>query len=119
MTHALLIYLAIILTHFISDWFFQSRKVAENKSKDGAYMLLHMSIIFICTIPLGVWLLGVSAGIYAAEIYALIHGAQDWFVWRLYARLRPNQIVPDSLFYKFVAGDQLLHLILLGVIFLG
>lgn len=111
--------LLMVLTHFVSDFLLQSRKMGEGKSTDWTLWGQHVAIILVCFLPFG-WKF--------AAINAIIHGLIDRNIWNLYkwsVKLRIAkhdvkqeslfdqngnwQYYKDHLFYSTIGLDQFLH----------
>jgi len=131
----------ILIAEYIGDFIFQSREIALNKSKDIKVLVKHMAIIFGC---MGATAFGLGLpALYLAGCYVIIHGIQDWFVWRgykavIYKRvmkkfnqlgqgeaglawvrnnLNAHKYWEDKLFYDFIGADRLLHIITIIVLY--
>lgn len=109
----------IIITHFVSDWILQPRSVARRKSSSFSWMLKHLLVIFAVTL-----IFFLAAGIlwWLSIVYMILHGVQDWFLWRVYEYCRgpytpeyisSNKFAEDYWWYFTIAIDQILHLLLL------
>ena len=100
----------LIITHLVSDWFFQIHNWAINKKKNFKYLLYHCIQYTILFIP-ALYLLGISQ-IWLIWIF-ITHLAIDnyWFVntWNKYIK-RAKTPIPD---WHLVVQDQILHVIVL------
>ena len=120
----------LIGSHFLGDWYLQSRQMATNKSSDFNVLLHHVGIVSLVLVlalfhtiafPVLLWKLGVNA---------LVHGLIDWNIWSFYKRMVKNEgprtdsemlkyeYWKDKRFYDFIALDQFLHLATLAILFL-
>jgi len=109
----------LLISHFIGDFVLQSRKIATTKSSKLSSLSIHLVILFLSLIP--VTLLS-KLPIYIPFIYCILHGLQDWFIWRGYKKLytirkSPPPYYEDHLFYTTIGLDQLLHTIILLSLF--
>jgi hypothetical protein len=116
----------LISTHFLADWVFQSRDIAENKSKKFSALYEHVSINFFTfwlvlelTSRFGSYTFGDKEWILLI-VYCVLHGVQDWFIWRGYAKFFHKEGVDktnNKAFWNTIAVDQFIHLTLLMVLF--
>ena len=109
----------LLVSHFIGDFVLQSRKIATTKSSKFSSLAVHLIILFIALLPI-TYYSEVPIGIPIA--YCLLHGIQDWYIWRGYKKLYTIRKAPppyqeDHLFYTTIGLDQLLHTIVLLVLF--
>lgn len=104
-----------VIMHFVTDWWFQSRDVAETKTTNVWAMLTHMEyvasgfFIIACTVSTDVWEI-----IMATVVYAGLHLSQDAMIWSWYkyGKTPDYQYWKDKRFYDIIALDQMLHLII-------
>jgi len=113
------IIVTLLISHFIGDFVFQSRKMAENKSKSLPYLLLH---IFVIIMSLNLPAMIFKIAWFVPIVYGLLHGMQDLFLWKFYKYLyskldRKVNYYEDYWFYFTIGLDQLIHLIVLFLIF--
>lgn len=118
--------ISLIFTHFIVDWIFQPREMAENKSKNLYLCLFHgwcNGLFLFTVIGLNV-LYGVSIdwaknAFWFLLFYTCCHTLQDWFIWRGYAAIRGPKLTDekpfhkDYWFYTTIAIDQMIHLLII------
>jgi len=114
----------LIGLHFLADWVFQPRRVAEKKSKSNICLILHMMVIYFVFIPY-VYLFDKDPSL--ALINAILHGIIDKFSWTgyIWARWAVNKAITgeqfkyweDYWFYFTIAVDQYIHLLILFLIF--
>ena len=113
----------ILFLHFIGDFLFQSRRIAENKSTQFTVMIHH------CLIIMGVFGFGLFNVIpdfnkWMSFILAAFgtHYLQDTFVWRYYKWLMTEryrsevdkfEYWKDSGFWSTIGFDQMLHIMTL------
>ena len=120
---ASLLAVSLVVAHFVGDWFCQTRQVALNKTKYVDVLLKHLFIVG-CFVATPVLLLGhgdLGLRIVLLLVYVILHGAQDWNIWRLYEKGFYNPRIANSdnnWWYRFLAIDQMLHLSLLMVMFI-
>ncbi len=143
MKFAILIIFFLVF-EYIADFIAQSRETAINKSSKIEVLQRHVFTI-MGGVGIGmmiaftiVWgsLAGLFAGAFFAGIYAVIHGFQDWYIWKLYKGLvverfmkgikegesldiigrltefyENKEYAEDKLFYDFIGLDRTLHII--------
>jgi len=132
--------IVLLIGHYIFDYLMQSREIAENKSVKFESLQLHvstyiggMSVIAAIVFSL-YWngLHGILGGASFAVILGLIHGVQDWYLWRTYKgsvirtlgytgmdltcpaikkELEDFKYWEDKAFYDLIGLDALLHTI--------
>jgi hypothetical protein len=120
--------IALVCSHFVGDWFFQWPNMAANKWKNPKVLLQHVTIV---SLTLFVFLAPhLTSATFVAIVgkivlNAVLHGVIDWNIWRVYNRLcgtdkMGNEVnrLSDFWFWKFIALDQLLHIVILFVLFL-
>ena len=107
--------LIMLFLHFLSDFIFQSREMAENKSKDVKVLFKHCFTIFLVFS-----LFGIEFALYNAVIHFFID-ATIWNIYKLTVKLRNKERTKkdltnnfeywkDSIFYDFIGLDQMLHI---------
>ncbi len=122
--HDKLYVIALVLAHFVGDWFLQSRAMARAKSRDLSVLLTHVARVTACIalVSIPFRLPDIDNVAMALLWYAVIHGLQDWFGWRWYGRvyghLSDAGHFRNPAWYSTVAMDQALHLIVLFALFL-
>lgn len=100
-----------IACHFYGDWYLQSRDTAINKSKDPMYLVIHLTQLSVAMIPLALFLPDRWVWV---PTYIVLHGIQDWFLWRVAKRwVSPYHYWENKRFYDTIAFDQALHLVTL------
>jgi len=95
----------LLIGHYVFDYLCQSREIAENKSTNYEALQDHVTtyivgmsitaaIVFSFT-----WgsLTGILGGICFAVFVGLIHGAQDWYIWRGYRYIVKERIIKFAL----------------------
>lgn len=140
-----LVLLAMMAAHLISDAFLQSREEAKGKSEDKSVLFKHVRTNFLVTagvlLLLNVTLvltddytmldgllllLAIPKSIMPALWNAAIHAVIDWNIWRLYKksvahrfpRALPStfQFWTDPWFFHTIMIDQFLHYATIGAI---
>lgn len=133
-----------LVFEYIADFIAQSRYTAINKSSKFEVLQDHVFTI-MGGVGIGmaiaftiVWgsLSGLIGGAFFAFFYSIIHGVQDWYIWKLYKgcvierfmksvkvgeeldilkRLKAfhdnKEYAEDKLFYDFIGADRTLHII--------
>ena len=115
MTISIWILIAILLTHWVADFVFQTHWQASNKSKNNKALLLHTITYSISWFPIGIWVLFPDAGINQSIILSslfilitfIIHTATDYFTSRLNSKLYAKGDIHN--FFVSIGGDQVLH----------
>lgn len=99
---------AILVTHYLYDWVFQSRFIAENKSKRLDVLTLHVLIYTV-----GLILLAVSSELTIA--WALFNGAAHFIVDFFSSKLSAHYWSKGEhkKFWNTVGADQLIHYLIL------
>lgn len=98
--------MVIFVIHFLFDWVFQTRKIAENKSKSVKVLAQHVAIY-----GAGLSLLtffGFSWG--WVIINTIAHFIVDYFTSKASTWAYHNN---KSLFWKIIGFDQMLHYLIL------
>ena len=113
----------LLISHFIGDFALQSRKIATTKSTKLTSLSIHLGILFLSLLPITFLM---KASFYIPILYCILHGIQDWFIWKgykqfytfrqSYGRL-PPPFQEDHWFYFTIGFDQLLHIIILLFLF--
>ena len=141
----------ILVAEYVGDFIFQSRDMALNKSKDVKVLFQHLSYIALMLfgVFVGMWLGGLYLPFHLIILYILsycmIHGIQDWYIWKGYAVIvskrmearaltrgigcSPERLArtikhfvdtkeyaEDKIFYDTIGLDRLLHVITLVVL---
>jgi len=123
--------LAAFLSHYLADWVLQSPKMGREKSSKLTVLAMHISIIFGIIFLGTSYFLGVQEALKLSAINALTHAIIDWNIWRfyrvsVYLRNKDRDIKDlqknykywlDPVFGYFLGFDQLLHFIILYVIY--
>ncbi len=127
--------LALLAAHFIGDWILQPREMALNKSKDFRVLCDHLCIVTVCLSWASLIFFWGNLGIpflLLLFVNAVLHGVIDWNIWRIYAKVRGNNVYEheigkwtheshinhDYWFYSTIAIDQFLHLSIIFLLFL-
>ncbi len=89
--------LIIIVAHFIGDWWLQSRRMAENKSKD-LKVLAHHGYNIGMTLGVAALILfwEPSVALLWVFINTTLHMGQDWFLWRLAGKYVAQSIMLEK-----------------------
>lgn len=119
--------LSFLIAEYIGDFYLQSREMALNKSKDIGTLFAHCTNIANCIYIAGIAMYMLSNSIallITAILYPIVHGIQDWFLWRKFhvkvkkihgdnaaVYYETKQYADDKLFYDFIGLDRLLHII--------
>lgn len=106
--------------HLISDFFLQSRKMAENKSSSLRYLSKHCFIIF-CIFYAGMFWVPGKCALWNAIIHFIIDGS-IWNIYKFSLKYRDIdvnnfQYWKDKWFYNTIGIDQFLHVTTLIIIF--
>jgi len=100
--------LLILLIHTVADFFFQSRKMAENKGKSVYWLSVHVLIYSVVT-TLG-WLLFTTS---PTVLFAVINitVVTHWCTDFVTSRLSGYFYLKDNLygFFSTIGVDQLIH----------
>ncbi len=132
----------LLLSHFLGDWIFQSREIAENKSKKLYVLFVHLLYVHLTLFPICFYILNynISNTLFLLSINLVLHGLIDWNIWKLYPRIiktsfqkkyteedvvnlkleefmKYNLYAKNYMFYTFIAIDQFLHLSILFYLF--
>jgi hypothetical protein len=91
--------IAIIWVHFVADFIFQTRKMANNKSKHIGYLLYHCVEYTAFLLPFGLK--------YAA-INGLMHLATDFVTSKMTSYFYANK--KEKLFFVTIGLDQAIHM---------
>ncbi|AUR85986.1 TMhelix containing protein [Vibrio phage 1.081.O._10N.286.52.C2] len=95
---SLWIILALLVTHFIADFFIQTEHQALNKSKNLEPLARHCATYAICFLPFGFTF---------AVITGLLHGLVDYNTSRMAGKYW--QAGESRKFFQVIGFDQLLH----------
>jgi len=76
--------ICLFITHFISDFFFQSRNMGKKKSKEILYLILHGNILFFAFILCSFIFIEYNIAAMISLSLVIIHCLQDWYIWRIY-----------------------------------
>lgn len=108
----------MLFAHFLGDFLCQSRVIAENKSVDMSYLVLHGMIVggfvFLGLLPF----YSIGANLTIVYSYMILHTLQDWFIWRAYkgkfeSPIECEDVMGDNEFWTVLGFDQCLHLLVL------
>jgi len=103
---------AILITHYLFDWVFQSRFIAENKSKRLDALTLHVLIYTAGLILLAIFS---ELTIGWALFNGIAHFGVDFISSKMSAKAWQKE--DKKQFWNIVGADQLIHyLILYGTI---
>lgn len=113
--------IVIILSHWIADFIFQTREMAENKSHSMEFLLKHIAtytvvlyfliIFFSKLIPNSISNWGVLLPAAFAIINGFLHLVVDFFTSKLTSFLWRKELV--HLFFITIGLDQALHMVYL------
>lgn len=139
--------ITLVAAHFLGDWVLQPRWMAINKSKLSIVLFHHLMIVntilsFVIFYPYHDYPI---SRVYYWLINIVAHGIIDWYIWRIYAKIRGKNLFyewdlfgdgktepisikeiddghfivrKDYWFYTTIAIDQFLHLTILFWLFL-
>ena len=104
MQNLCIVFILLLFGHVLGDFYFQSKAMAERKAKHAMYLLLHGAL----------YMLGMAAPLGFA---ALFSPDLRWLWLWLFAGLThlPIDLLKRRMKYKPFILDQLLHLVILGV----
>jgi hypothetical protein len=135
------IYILLLFSHFLGDWIFQSREIAENKSKNFCVLLKHLLYVHLTLFPICFYIFNfdIVNTLFVLFFNAILHGIIDWNIWKKYPIIiktlllkkfskeetdikmqnfiEYNLYAKDYTFYTFIAVDQFLHLSILFYLF--
>jgi hypothetical protein len=115
-------YLTILLAHYIGDWLFQTRYIAENKSKKLSVLFKHVSIYGLTLLCLVGWSMPLETFCVWLAINVTAHAIQDWFLWRIAATVVAKKlpksydmidVYKSKAFWDTVGTDQFIHYMIL------
>lgn len=92
----------LLLAHLLSDFVFQTSRIAENKKWFSGYLYIHILTVFLCTAVLTGWW-AVSALI--AATHYIIDGSKQ--------QLKERNVAGELVLF---IGDQILHILVIIVI---
>ena len=108
----------LIIQHFLVDWIFQARYIAETKTSKISSMIIHGCIIFLGIFPI-LWFYEINNCLGISILYSGLHCVQDELIWGVLPKLlKLENFYHKKLFYDFIAVDQALHLAILFLIVL-
>lgn len=121
--------ISLVCAHFVGDWLLQWPSMAANKWKSFRVLSEHVAIIsvtlLVFIIPHLLNADDLAPILFKVALNGILHGIIDWNVWRVYNKLcgtdemgNPVNKLEDIWFWKFIAVDQFLHLVILLVLFL-
>ena len=116
--------LALFASHYVGDFLLQRREVALHKSEDLKCLAEHTIIMFIVTM---VFMLVTGKAFIivmsAALLYAVLHGLQDKFIWRMFGDIvainnyKKGSAEFDRWFFTTLGLDQMLHMmVMFGIV---
>lgn len=98
---------------YICDFILQSRKIAENKSKDIGALGLHLACFGLLLIPIMMAGYAFPVAFKFVVMYAGFHGLVDMFLWKFYKKSAEKRNITeywnDKEFYDFIGLDRFLH----------
>ena len=119
------ILLTLFFAHFIGDFVFQSRDMAENKSKHLGTLMQHCFIVYL-TLFLAAHFIGLetTVAIKFALLNAVLHGLIDANIWKLCARRMKEKgqtfrYWKDYWFYTTIGFDQFLHVSIMFLVLMA
>lgn len=121
----------VFILHYLADWVLQSPQMGREKSSKLKVLAQHISIIFLVPALGMLFFLDPYLSFKLAAVNALTHAVIDWNIWRLYrvtVWLRNRDTPPEELsknykywldpvFGYFLGADQLLHFIILYLLY--
>jgi len=105
---------ALIIMHFVFDWFLQPRAVAKRKSSSWKWMSMHTGILYIGYTAYA-WLTPNEH--WMVITYVAVHTIQDKVIWWYYRERNSKDFfygrhyAEDPNYYRLIALDQMLHLL--------
>jgi hypothetical protein len=127
---------ALICGHYLGDFFLQTPVIARNKASSMYYLIIHGIIIFasllfmvtIFEIFLDIGLCGTNStsssvrsilNVLAIFVYSVLHCIQDKYIWTFFNSRKKVMYSEEweKGFFRTLATDQLLHMIILFSIF--
>lgn len=116
--HALTLFEALLITHFIMDWIFQWKWEAMNKSKNWFALLFHCFVYTVGFVPVSLiyninleWLLLIF-------VSHIICDKRNFEIWLLekFKGFKREENSESSWNIVLIGVDQTLHLIILSLI---
>lgn len=88
----------ILIAEYVGDFLLQSREMALNKSKKITTLLMHLYCIGCCLIigfgAVSYWyVIPLMVALKFTGLYCLVHGVQDWFIWKGYGAIVHRRIM--------------------------
>lgn len=110
-------YNILIVQHFIFDWLFQTRWMANNKSKSWAALLAHVAVVSL-GLSLTLWAIIWSGGsptypLTWVAFNTLAHFVTDAITSRLTSRL--YKAGKEKWFFTVIGFDQMIHYLTLFI----
>jgi hypothetical protein len=105
----------IVIAHFVGDWIFQSRYIAQTKSERIESLAEHLFYYGFTIGTVAYWFVGVDAIVWAL-INVILHGLWDWNYYRFGKKFMKTQGITTEnytekkLFWDSIAIDQAFHL---------
>ena len=99
---------AILVWHWVADFFLQSRQMGTQKSSSLKWLNIHLAVYTVVMMP-------VSWGVTGAIWYALINGAAHWVTDFCTSRMTSSFYQRGEMhwFWSIIGLDQLLHVAVL------
>lgn len=112
--------LLLIVIHFVGDFFFQTDKMAINKSKSNYWLTVHVSVYSLVLFFLStIFIHDYSALLYFVMANFMLHWITDFFTSRLTSHLyQKSQEYPHEKFifnswrhwfFTAIGADQVIH----------
>ena len=102
------IYIALPVQHYLFDWLFQTRWMANNKSKNWLALTVHCSVV---SAGLALTMMMFNLPLIWFTVNAVMHFVIDGFTSRLTSIAWASK--QEKLFFSLIGLDQLLHYVLL------
>lgn len=108
-------FVVLAIIHYIADYLLQSREIADNKSKNFKYLLIHGSeytltigLLLAVAFVMYVQILPIILVIEYAILNGVIHTIVDYFTSRLTSKYYAKKDYGS--FFKILGLDQLIHI---------
>ncbi len=109
-----MMFIWILIAHWIGDYAFQTSKMAMGKSYNLTWLSLHVGtytgVLFVCSLLL--FPIKVAIGFFL--INGILHGITDFFTSKLSSKYQKN----PRIFFPILGFDQLIHMITLYLTFI-
>ena len=116
----LTIFEALVITHFVMDWLFQTKWEADNKSKKWLPLFVHSSIYTLGFIPVFFWYqIGFSwlALLFLSHVFLDRRPFEIW--WLKTVKRFTKENAPEWFWFMLlIAVDQTFHILVLTAIIL-